>query len=274
MSAELYEQPDPQIEVDGIKIDLRQKGDGRPLLFLQGIESWVRDETFSDALAENHTVYLPQNPGFGQSELPSNFFSIADYANFYLTFLDQLDLRDVVLVGTSFGGWIAAEMAMRSCERIGAVVLANPFGIRISTDPTVRDIQDIYAMSQAEVAQHFYDDPAGNRRDVTKLPEHTLISIARSRETMCLIGWRPYLHNPSLKRWLKRIRVPTLVLWGESDKVMTADYGSAYAAAIPGAEFKLIRKAGHYPHIENPAAFTSAIDAFLKSTAPAERLTA
>ena len=263
MSVELYEQPDPQIEVDGVRVDFRRKGQGRPLLFLQGIESWIRDEDFSDPLAKTHEVLIPQNPGFGHSELPLDFREIGDFAQFYLRMLEEQDLDDVVVIGTSFGGWIAAEMASRSCERIGALVLANPFGIRLSEDPTVRDIQDIYAMSQAEVAEAFYHDPAANRRDVTQLPDHTLVAIARSRETMCLFGWKPYMHNPSLKRWLKRISVPSLVLWGESDDVMSVDYGRNYAAHIPGAGFALIEGAGHYPHIERPAEFVAAIEAYL-----------
>ena len=263
MKLELYEQPDPQVEVDGVSIDLRRKGQGRPLLFLQGIESWIRDEEFSGPLATNHEVILPQNPGFGHSELPIDFREIGDFAQFYLHMLEESDLNDVVLVGTSFGGWIAAEMASRSCERVGALVLANPFGIRISEDPTVRDIQDIYAMSQHEVAEAFYHDPEANRRDVTQLPDHTLVAIARSRETMALFGWKPYMHNPSLKRWLKRISVPTLMIWGENDDVMSVEYGRTYAGMIPGACFKLVAGAGHYPHVERPAEFVAAIQEFL-----------
>ncbi len=263
MTVELYERPDPQIEVDGVKIDMRRKGQGPSMLFLQGIESWIRDEEFSEPLASSHEVLLPQNPGFGHSELPLDFREIGDFAQFYLHMMEEQDLEDVVVVGTSFGGWIAAEMASRSCERIGALVLSNPFGIRVSEDPTTRDIQDIYAMSQAEVAEAFYHDPEANRRDVTQLPDHTLVAIARSRETMALFGWKPYMHNPSLKRWLKRISAPTLVLWGESDDVMSVDYGRTYASLIPNARLQTIEGAGHYPHVERPAEFVAAIKAFL-----------
>lgn len=262
MENSVYSQ-DPQIDVDGVRIDLRRKGSGRPLLFLQALEGWIRDEEFSDALARSFDVLLPQHPGFGHSDFPSEFRTVADLAQFYLTLLDQLDLTDVVLVGSSFGGWIAAEMAVRSTERIGALVLVDAFGIRISSDPRVRDIQDVYAMSQAEVAEHFYHDPGANRRDVTQLPEHVLLSIARSRETMCFLGWQPYMHNPSLKRWLRRIAMPTLVVWGESDKVVTPAYGRAYAAEIPSARFEVIPAAGHYPHIERPAAFVASVTEFL-----------
>lgn len=257
--------PDPQVLIDGIRLDLRRKGAGRPLLFLQGAESWVRDETFSDALAAEYEVIMPQLPGFGLSEFPADFRSIGDMAQFGLTLLDELDLRDAILVGTSFGGWVAAEMAVRCCARLQSVVLVDAFGIRNSTDPFTRDIQDIYAMSDEETGAYFYHDARKNRRDVSDLPDHVLLSIARSRETMCYLGWKPYMHTPGLKRWLRRIRVPALVLWGESDRVMPPDYGRAYCEAIRGARFRTIAEAGHYPHLENPEDFVSEIRSFLKA---------
>lgn len=258
--------PDPQIVIDGVTIDFRRKGYGRPVLFLQALEGWIRDEEFSEPLARDFDLLLPQHPGFGHSEFPAEFRNVGDLAQFYLTMLDRLDLRDTVLIGSSFGGWIAAEMAVRSTARIGALVLVDAFGIRNSADPTVRDIQDIYAMSQAEVAAHFYHDPDANRRDVTQLPDHVLLSIARSRESMCFLGWQPYMHNPSLRRWLTRIDVPTLVLWGAGDKVVTPDYGRAYASRIPGSVFEEIPDAGHYPHIERPGLFVDAVKRFLDTS--------
>ena len=258
---------DPQTTVDGVTIDLRRLGSGKPLLLLQGLEGWIRDETFTPGLAEHHEVFQPQHPGFGHSEFPTEFRSVADLAQFYLAFLEEFDLRDVVLVGSSFGGWIAAEMAIRSTARIGAIVLIDSFGIRVSDDPTTRDIQDIYAMSQEEVAEHFYYDPRANRRDVTQLPDHVLLSIARSRESMAFLGWKPYMHDPSLDRWLHRIDVPTLVVWGEADGVVSPDYGKVFADRIPNAAFHMIEKAGHYPHLERTEAFLAAFNDFAKAQA-------
>lgn len=264
MSVEAYA-PDPEVEIDGVTISLRRKGSGRPMLVLQSLEGWIRDETFSDKLAENHEVFLPQHPGFGQSQFPKDMRTVDDLAYFYLTMLEEYDLSDVVLVGTGFGGWIAQEMAVRNTTRIGALVLTDTLGHRFSTDPTVRDIQDIYVMSQAEIAENLYFDPSANRRDVTELPDHVLMSIAHSRESLALLGWKPYMHNPGLKRWLHRIDVPTQVIWGEADKFVSPDYGRKVAEAIPGASFTLLQKTGHYPHIETPDAFVDAIQSFLES---------
>ncbi len=270
MSAELY-QLDPEVEIDGITVSLRKKGQGRPMLVLQSLEGWIRDETFSDALARNHEVYLPQHPGFGQSPLPSELRSVDDLAYFYMTMLEDYGLSDVVLVGAGFGGWVAQEMAVRSTERIGALVLVDTLGLRFSSDPTVRDIQDIYVMSQAEIAENLYHDPEANRRDVTKLPDHVLLSIAHSRETMAFLGWKPFMHNPILKRWLRRIDVPTLVVWGASDRFVFPEYGRQVAAAIPNARFELLENAGHYPHIETPDAFVAAVNDFLSGHQPTRK---
>lgn len=257
--------PDPQIDVGGIAIDIRRKGTGQPLLLLSGLEGWIRDDAYFDALAEHFDVIAPAHPGFGLSELPPDISSVHDLALFHLTLMDKLDLRDLVLVGTSFGGWVAAELAVRSTERLSALVLVDAMGIKIGNREQ-RDIQDIYAKSQEELSALMYHDRERNRRNVTQLPEHVLRSIARAREAMAMYGWKPYMHNPTLKRWLSRIDVPTLVLWGESDGLVKPEYGAAYASHIPGATFSVIRQAGHYPHLEQPREFVRQLLAFTRST--------
>jgi pimeloyl-ACP methyl ester carboxylesterase len=263
--------PDPQVTVAGIKTDLRRAGKGRPLLFLGGLDSWIRDEDWSAPLAQRFDLLMPQHPGFGASELPKHMVTINDFALFYLSLLEELDLRDALLVGSSFGGWIAAELAVRSSERISGLVLANAFGVKHGGRYD-RDIADFHAMSQAEVAAAFYHAPEKNRRDLTKMPDHVLTGIARSRETLAMVGWKPYMHNPSLKAWLHRIRKPTLVLWGESDRIVKPDYGRAYAASIPGARFVSIPEAGHYPHLEQPHRFVQEIERFAAGLQPLGRV--
>jgi pimeloyl-ACP methyl ester carboxylesterase len=90
-----------------------------------------------------------------------------------------------------------------------------------------------------------------------------LVVRARNWDALCLYGWHPYMYNPQLKRWLRRIRVPTLVLWGASDGVVTPAYGRAYAGLIPGARFELIPEAGHHPEIEQAETFADAVVRFL-----------
>jgi pimeloyl-ACP methyl ester carboxylesterase len=90
-----------------------------------------------------------------------------------------------------------------------------------------------------------------------------MISLARNWDSLCLFAWRPHMFNPQLKHWLHRIGAPTLVLWGESDRIVTPDYGRHYASLIPGAAFEIIPRAGHHPELEQPAAFVASVARFL-----------
>jgi len=113
-----------------------------------------------------------------------------------------------------------------------------------------------------DVTSASWHDPA-NAPDYNAMSDEELVIHARNREALCLYAWHPCLYNPQLKHWLGRIRTPTLVLWGAGDRVVTPDYGRAYAALIPGAGFELIEAAGHHPEIEQPEAFAERARAFL-----------
>jgi pimeloyl-ACP methyl ester carboxylesterase len=97
------------------------------------------------------------------------------------------------------------------------------------------------------------------------MPDEDMVALARNWDSLCLYAWRPHLYNPQLKGWLRRIAVPTLVLWGASDSIVTPEYGRAYAGLIPGARFELVERAGHHPELEQPRAFADAIVRFLGS---------
>jgi len=155
------------------------------------------------------------------------------------------------LMGVSFGGWLAAEIAIRSTAAFSHVVLVDPVGIKIG-DRESRDITDVFALTHEEFLACAYHDPTGRTPDYASMSDAELLGLARSRESFTYFGWRPYMHDPSLRRWLRRIRIPTLVAWGASDRIVTPEYGAQYAAAIPDARFEVIEAAGHYPHIEAP----------------------
>jgi hypothetical protein len=160
------------------------------------------------------------------------------------------------VVGVSLGGWIAAEMAVKSCARLSHLVLANPDGIKPS-DRETRDIADIFAMTDGQFAELAYFDPSLGKHDYKAMPEAEVRAVARSREATARYGWSPYMHDPKLKQRPHRIRVPTLVLWGTADRIVSKPYGRAYGAAILGARFEPIERAGHFPHLEQPEEFWS-----------------
>ncbi len=233
------------------KVELRSAGEGQTFLFLHPGEGLIGASRFLEMLAGRAHVLVPSHPGFGQSELPRSLSTVDDLSYVYLDLLDQLDLRDVVLVGASFGGWIAAEMAVKNTQRLSRVVLIDSLGIKIR-DRDARDIADMHAMGRDALAAHLYADPDKNRPDFMNGPPELAESYARDRESFTYFGWQPYMHNPKLHGRLRRIDVPTLVLWGEADKIVSPDYGRAFAQAIPDARFELIGRAGHMSHVENP----------------------
>ena len=254
------------ITVNGIRVEVVDKGRGRPLLFLHpgiGIDG---DAPVLDRLAQGARVIAPSHPGFGGSEQPKSFTTVDDLAYFYLDLIDQLDLKDTVLVGVSLGAWIAAEIAVKSTARLSHLVLANAVGIKVGSRET-RDIADIFAATDDALNELAYFDPKRAARDYKAMPEADVRVIARNREATARYGWSPYMHSPKLKSRLHRIRIPTLFLWGTADRILSEAYGRSFCAAIPGAKFETIARAGHYPHIEQPEEFARRVAAFTQGPA-------
>jgi pimeloyl-ACP methyl ester carboxylesterase len=168
----------------------------------------------------------------------------------------------VTLLGFSFGGWLAAEIAATCCHRLQRLILVDPLGIKLG-DRESRDILDLFNAAPDEVQRCSWHDPAGRTPDFNAMSDDAIVVHARNRDALCLYGWQPFMYNPKLPRWLCRIAIPTLVLWGASDRVVTPDYGRAYSALIPGARFEVIEQAGHHPEIEQPAAFAASVSGFI-----------
>ena len=247
--------------VDGTRIDLIERGSGRPVLFLHAENGIEPAAAAIDALASAAHVIAPTHPGFGRSELPAGARTVDDLSYFYLDLLDQLDLRDTVVVGVSLGAWIAAEIAVKSTARMSRLIMANAVGVKVG-DRETRDIVDIFALTDKEYLETVYADPEAGRRDYKALPDAEVLAAARAREATARFAWNPYFHNPRLKSRLHRIRIPTLFLWGDRDRMLNEPYGRAYCAMIPGARFELIDRAGHFPHQEQPKVFAERVLAF------------
>jgi pimeloyl-ACP methyl ester carboxylesterase len=253
------------ITVAGVTLDIEEAGQGRPLLFLhpgEGLQpDWPPGRPWLQALARNHRVIAPHHPGFGNSSLPDWFATVDDIAYLYLDLAKQLELRDAVLVGACFGGWIAAEMAVRDTRRFAGLILAAPLGIKVG-GVLDRDIADMHSIPRADFLRLAWANPEIGTVDYAALPDTELAAIARARESLALFGWKPYMHNPRLKRWLHRIDASTHLIWGDSDGIVSTAYGEAWRAEIPGASMTVIPQAGHYPHWEQPEAFAADVTAF------------
>ena len=251
------------VTVHDVRLEIVERGQGRPLLWLHGEEGLDPHAPFLDRLTAYGQVLAPSHPGFGHSPDAAGVDTVDDLSYLYLDLLAARDLREVVVIGASLGGWVAAEMAVKSADRLAGLVLVAPMGIKIG-DRETRDIPDIFALHPDEVRRLQYRDPAGAAVDYPTLSDDQLTVIARNREATAQYVWEPYFHNPKLRRRLHRVGVPTLLLWGADDRFVTADYyGAAYRAAIPGARLETIEGAGHFPHLEQPAALAERVGRFL-----------
>jgi pimeloyl-ACP methyl ester carboxylesterase len=251
-----------RIAIGEVSLEVAIAGDGAPLLFLHGGDYFAQNRGFLERLARRWRVFAPRPPGFGGSERPDGFRTVHDLAYFYLDLLEQQRLDDIVLVGSSFGAWIALEMCIRSIERVSRLVLIDSLGLKFGGREE-RDIADVYALPADELLRRTFFDPQRWVPDYSRLSNEEVTAIARDREATALYGWRPYMHDPGLRQWLHRVRVPTLVLWGENDGIVRPDYGERLCRALPDARFATIRQAGHYPQIERADEVADAIEGFV-----------
>jgi pimeloyl-ACP methyl ester carboxylesterase len=232
------------VDIRGSAIELIRKGNGSPLLFLHGMDGVEASAEIIDALARQFTVYAPSHPGFGTSELPAGVTTVDDLGYFYLDLLDQLDLRDVTLVGMSIGGWTALEMLVKDSSRIARAVLGAPLGLNTG-DRRTQHVVDIFMLPTAEVEKKMQTTPPAPRIDPATLTAEAVERSVRNAEAVSLFGWSPYLHNPKLRQRLHRVKPPVLVLWGDADAIVSQEYRQAFVEALPGATFQILSECGH-----------------------------
>lgn len=253
--------PDGKITVHGIDLEVVRRGTGQPVVLLHGFQPIDPGAGFMQSLSQRAEIIAPSHPGFGRSARPRDFESIYDLTHLYAAFLDALPFDKVTLLGFSFGGWLAAELAVMSCHKIERLVLVDSVGIKVS-DRETPDITDVFNTHPDDVKRCTWHDPA-NAPDFNAMSDEALIMRHRNWESLSLYAWHPYMHNPRLAFWLPRINVPAQVLWGASDGIVRPAYGQAFAKLIPGARFAVIDQAGHQPEIEQPDQFTGHVTAFL-----------
>ena len=251
-----------RLVVHGIELEVVRRGSGHPLLVLHGFDTIDPDARFLDLLGRYAEIVAPSSPGFGRSPRLQNFDTVYDLVHLYLAALNALPGDKVSLLGFSFGGWLAAEVAAACSHRLAKLILVDPVGIKIS-DRETPDILDVFLKSPDEVRRKTWHNPDRFAPDYDAMDDEALVVRARNREALCVYAWHPYMYNPQLRHWLDRIAVPTLLVWGASDGVVTPDYGRAYSRLIPGSRLTLIDRAGHHPEIEQPEAFVEQVAAFL-----------
>jgi pimeloyl-ACP methyl ester carboxylesterase len=204
-------------------------------------------------------VFAPGHPGFGQCDDPPWLDNVGDLAYFYLDLLKALGLKRVHLIGTSLGGWIAAEMAVRDTARLASLTLVGAVGITADGET----IPDIFRMPVEENLRRFYADQERAARRVGDMAKVDMELVAKNHVTVTRLAYRPRFYNPDLDKWLHRIDVPTLLLWGAEDGLVPPQFGEAFRALIPGSRLVVLPAAGHAPFDEQRDAFLAAFYGFI-----------
>jgi pimeloyl-ACP methyl ester carboxylesterase len=237
--------------VGPVEVTLQDRDRTRPFLLLHGGGGVLTMAGFADLLAErtHSRVLLPTHPGFGGTPKAGGLTSVGRLAQVYATMLEQFGLTDVTVIGNSFGGWLAAEIALLQSPRVSGVVIIDGVGIEVPGHP----MTDVSGLSPAEIRSYSFHDPS-------KAPVPPGGGTGPSPDVQAMIGYTgPAMSDPTLAERLGGLGIPAHVLWGESDRIVDPEYGKAYAAAIPMATFTLLPRTGHLPQVETPEELLGAL---------------
>jgi pimeloyl-ACP methyl ester carboxylesterase len=248
---------------------ISESGSGRNILVLHGGGGPATMAGLAAHLAEKAHVITPTHPGWDGTPRPEALRSVASLADEYVRYLDEHDVEDVLVIGSSLGGWLGAELALRdTAHRVTGLVIINGLGVDVPGHP----ITNITGFTPQELAKVAYHDPAKFGAGAPSPTPERIAMMRANQATLAVFAGDPYSRDPTLLGRLKGIHVPTLVLWGASDHVATKEYGRAYAAAIPNAKFEIVPAAGHLPWLEQPAETFRVVDRFVTAAAaPVDR---
>ena len=243
-------------DVGPVEISLDDAGEGQPFLLLHGGGGPDTMTGFAQRLAESRRarVLVPTHPGFGATTRPERLDSIRRLAMLYVALLDDIDLSDVTVIGNSIGGWITVEMALIGSRRISSIVLLDAVGIEVADQP----VADFFTMGYDEFLERAFRNPDPFRMDPTDLPPAVQAAQAANRSAIATYTGGK-MNDPTLAKRLGDLKIPTLVLWGDSDRIAGSEYGRAYAKSIPMARFQILSDVGHLPQVENPDAVLHAV---------------
>jgi pimeloyl-ACP methyl ester carboxylesterase len=243
------------LDVNGVRTVVLEAGEGEPLIFLHGAGTTTGFDRLLP-LAERFRLLVPYHPGFGRSDDDPSVGRIEDLARHYLDVLDRLGIRELSLVGHSMGGYLAATLAIDGSERVRRLVLAAPIGLRVPDHPTT----DIFTIPSEELPAHLTADLSVFDGKVPDPPTPEFLAHTfRETTSAARILWeRPY--DTRLARWLHRLTMPTLLLWGDADRIVPVEQLDVWADHVRGAERRVLPGVGHLLFDESPDAVTAVAD--------------
>jgi pimeloyl-ACP methyl ester carboxylesterase len=249
------------VKIRDVAVKLHRVGQGPPVLFLHGAGGLPQWLPFFDAVADGYEILVPEHPGFGGSDDPAWIRNVPDLAMFYLDFFEEMRLDRVHLIGHSLGGWLAAEIAIRDRSRLKSLTLMSAAGIRVKGLPS----GDLFIWGPEETVRNLYHDQALVEPMLAVKPtEEQMDILLKNRFTTAKFGWQPRLFNPDLEKWLHRLKLPSLVVWGRQDKIFPWQYADLWVERLPQARLLMVEECGHVPHVEKADRVIPEIRAFLK----------
>ncbi|MBF6568516.1 MAG: alpha/beta hydrolase [Candidatus Binataceae bacterium] len=253
------------IDLHGSQVQVLSGGSGTPLLYLHSAGGEVAWLPFFEQLSRDFKVYVPAHPGFSKSSGLDKIDSVHDLVFHYVDLMDALGLKTAFVAGLSLGGWIAAELAVHHPERVRKLALMGAVGLYWNGAPK---IPDIFAASGPKTRDIIFYDPKSElaRAVMPDDPSTEQLELAiKAREATARVGWNPYLYDPRLLERLYRVTMPTLLIWGDTDRLVAIEYAQEYKKRIKDSRLITIEKCGHAPPIERPEPTAKAIAEFFKS---------
>ncbi|MFL6493509.1 MAG: alpha/beta fold hydrolase [Nitrososphaera sp.] len=264
--------PQKFTDVNGYRIRYLEDGppDGKILILLHGIgasaERWSR---VFPTLSRDYRVIAPDIIGFGYSDKPAVEYTMDFFIDFFRSFLDNLGISKASIIGSSLGGHVATEFAIRFPQMVEKLVLVSPAGMMRRSNPTLdRYIMAALYPEHQRVYEAFsemvYDPNTVNQETVMDFLNRMSLSNAKYAFMSTLVGIR---YAPRLTGRLSSITAPTLLMWGENDTTIPlAEYAHQYNGIPNMKEVVVIKKCRHIPHVEKPVTFNRILLKFLMQT--------
>jgi pimeloyl-ACP methyl ester carboxylesterase len=250
---------DQSLTLSGIKVHVSRAGKGSSLLLLHHDIGTLERLPFYDELAAKLETIIPHHPGWGRSQRAEWMRHPRDIAILYQALLAEMKVEKPTLLGLGFGGWIAAEMATMAPSAFARLILVGAMGVK----PPEGDILDQAIISYIDYAKAGFHDPKAFTKLYGDVSTDQLEAWDIAREMSFRLAWKPYMYSQTLPHLMSSIRAPTLVVWGDNDKVVPRSAGERIKAAIPGARLEIVEACGHCVEMEKPAELMKLVAGFV-----------
>ena len=247
-------------KICGCEVSVKRKGKGETVLFLhggRGAPAWL---PFMEKLSNTFELYVPEHPGYGQSDVPEWLEKMEDIGYFYLEFIEHFKMQEIHVVGSSIGAWVAAEMCIRNTTNVKSLVLVAPAGLSLQAqyglDPFI-STDDEFTINA------FYNQKIAEAMVNQEVSEEAMELNLKNKTTGARLSWKPRIYSPQMEKWLFRIKIPTLIISGSHDNICPLEQSKLFNKLIESSRLAIIENCGHLPHVEKTEEYCDLITNFI-----------